>query len=474
MQSPIINRFGLLSRLTSPLQCLKTPWTMAHGFYALMGGFVFDFDESFTADAPVFASGIRRLSLTPRGVKLLAQCGHLPEVSEGELADKSKVDELGKLLACVQAGWMLVQVCSRLALRLPVTLIEVTTVGHVLCALFLYALWWHKPRNVQEPTVLTGEWTSHLAAFMMMSSRVGQEQMLPDFRVEKDQSEIAGLKFFADSGAGNMGPTPHTTQHQRLEGVAQSYLIRTKTGLPNIHLAKPGEEDLLDDTEAQQNEHTEARWQLACSAIGQYPAMRHLLRHAHTPANHKYELALESYPEMPLRCRQVADLEKTSECRSAWLECSTQNLVTAVASNWPHDGLLRTADGLAVGTILWIASIAFSGVHIAAWHAVFPSTTETWLWRSSSLYIGFSGALWAALHLLAVISPWLWWTWYDIMSGEASPVLGRAVTVICSVCGCTYVFARGLLIVEAFASLRALPAAAYVVAQWTLSVPHLG
>ena len=84
--------------------------------------------------------------------------------------DKSKVDELGKLLACTQVTWMVVQVCTRLGLRLPVTLLEVTAVSHVVCALVLYALWWHKPRKVDEPTVLTGDWVRPLAAFMLMGS----------------------------------------------------------------------------------------------------------------------------------------------------------------------------------------------------------------------------------------------------------------------------------------------------------------
>ena len=86
--------------------------------------------------------------------------------------DKSKFDELGKLLACTQVTWMAVQVCTRLLLHLPVTLLEVTAVSRIVCALVLYALGWHKPRKVDEPTVLTGEWVRPLAAFMLMCSLI--------------------------------------------------------------------------------------------------------------------------------------------------------------------------------------------------------------------------------------------------------------------------------------------------------------
>jgi len=111
--------------------------TIAYGFYTLMGGFVIDVDKLSEAGSPTFINGVKRLSLTPKGLLLLAKCGHLPEVTEEEILDKSKVDELGKLLACTQVTWMIVHVCTRLRMQLPVTTLEVTAVSHVMCALVL-------------------------------------------------------------------------------------------------------------------------------------------------------------------------------------------------------------------------------------------------------------------------------------------------------------------------------------------------
>jgi len=159
---------------------------------------------------------------------------------------------------------------------------------------------------------------------------------------------------------------------------------------------------------------------------------------------------------------------------SPWLECDAQNLVTHTASDWPHDGLVRTTGGLVMGTVLWVASIAFSAVHIAAWNAGFPSEAEAWLWRFSSMFIGFSGLLWAFLHIIAELSASLWWTWYDIMIGEASHVLTMLVTALCSMCGVIYILARAFLVVEAFVELRSLPTMAYAIPQWSVSIPHVG
>lgn len=81
--------------------------------------------------------GSQRLTLSARGIALLARCGHLPNIKEDDISDKSKADGLAKFLACLQVVWMLVQVVARVVLGLPVTLLEVNILGHVLCALII-------------------------------------------------------------------------------------------------------------------------------------------------------------------------------------------------------------------------------------------------------------------------------------------------------------------------------------------------
>lgn len=105
-----------------------------------MGGFVVDLDDGLIDEHPRFAEKINRLTFTPKGIALLAKCGYPPRISRGEILDKSKIDGLGKSFACIQALWMTTQVCTRLIAGLPVTLLEVMTLGHVLCALVLYMM----------------------------------------------------------------------------------------------------------------------------------------------------------------------------------------------------------------------------------------------------------------------------------------------------------------------------------------------
>ena len=103
-------------------------WTMTHSFFASTGGFAF---QNVDDEAQYLPNGCKRLTLTARGVAFLAKCGHLPNVSQAEIADKSKANNVAKAMVIIQASWMLLQVIGRLLAGLPVTLLEVNTIAHV-------------------------------------------------------------------------------------------------------------------------------------------------------------------------------------------------------------------------------------------------------------------------------------------------------------------------------------------------------
>lgn len=108
-------------------------WTMTHNFFASTGGFAFEFDDSSRHGKSAFlpAGCPKRLTLTARGMALLASCGHLPDVPKADIIDKSKANNLAKALVIIQASWLLIQVIGRLVAKLPVTLLETNTIAHV-------------------------------------------------------------------------------------------------------------------------------------------------------------------------------------------------------------------------------------------------------------------------------------------------------------------------------------------------------
>ncbi|KAI8306341.1 hypothetical protein K4K59_011544 [Colletotrichum sp. SAR11_240] len=138
-------------------------WDMTQCFYAVMGGFVVDRPSCGEE------SGGERIALTPEGIRLLSFLGKLPEIHESQIQDKSKADWMAKSLVCIQAGWMVAQVVGRVIERLPVSLLEINTCGHVACAVLLYLLWWSKPLDVLDPTVV-GEGLGDVVSLMSACS----------------------------------------------------------------------------------------------------------------------------------------------------------------------------------------------------------------------------------------------------------------------------------------------------------------
>ncbi|KAK3492150.1 uncharacterized protein B0T23DRAFT_420022 [Neurospora hispaniola] len=122
-------------------------WTIAHGFLAVMGGFAIEINEIGNAN--------QRRS---KGLEDL-----IPVLPRESIDDKSKGSTLAKALVCFQASWFCIGCVNRFAQGLSISLLELNTLGHALCTLFIYAMWWHKPLDVGEPekisldASLTGE-----------------------------------------------------------------------------------------------------------------------------------------------------------------------------------------------------------------------------------------------------------------------------------------------------------------------------
>jgi len=63
-------------------------------------------------------------------------------------------DSLGIGLSVLQIIWLLVHSISRTVQRLPISQLELATIAICFAAITNYALWWHKPRNIEEKIVL--------------------------------------------------------------------------------------------------------------------------------------------------------------------------------------------------------------------------------------------------------------------------------------------------------------------------------
>ncbi|KAJ7119940.1 hypothetical protein C8R43DRAFT_900933, partial [Mycena crocata] len=113
----------------------------AHGFFICMGGFV-----SRSRHNPIVIKKQLR--------EELGFVADIRAVEEEDIRDKSKGDTLSKGVALMQGIWFMAQCLARVHQRLPVSELEVTTLAFAVVNIFIYALWWGKPLDVQRPILV--------------------------------------------------------------------------------------------------------------------------------------------------------------------------------------------------------------------------------------------------------------------------------------------------------------------------------
>ncbi|KAJ7903327.1 hypothetical protein B0H14DRAFT_3122723 [Mycena olivaceomarginata] len=99
--------------------------SMTHGFFYIHG----------RLDDPEFLAGIQ-------------------STDAKDIMDRSKGDALSKGLALAQGLWFCVQYFARIRQHLAVTQLEVATLAFAVVNVFIWALWWGKPLDVQRPIVV--------------------------------------------------------------------------------------------------------------------------------------------------------------------------------------------------------------------------------------------------------------------------------------------------------------------------------
>ncbi|KAG2111835.1 hypothetical protein DEU56DRAFT_896527 [Suillus clintonianus] len=119
-------------------------WTMTHGFFAWMGGFM------------LYVDGKPRVTLTPHELLEFVGDGYvdMPLISEAEINDRSKGDGLSKAIALLQLAWFVVQLVARYGQNLPITLLEIDTLAVAALTCVAYGLWWKKPKDVGCPYII--------------------------------------------------------------------------------------------------------------------------------------------------------------------------------------------------------------------------------------------------------------------------------------------------------------------------------
>ena len=442
----------------------EVKWSLDMAFFAVMGGFVFEYDDWTPSGT---AATLRSCSaLTPQAVLLLANLGLFPDLKglKETIEDKSKSDSFAKGLVCVQVLWFFIQVFGRIANRLPITLLELNTVAHVSCALVLYIIWWYKPQDVHQPIVVDLDEPVRcflLERYWIRKFEIGSEVQ----SITTDSNEVVET----DLAQANTHP-PSTS---RTENVDVSF-----NSLTQLHGQTPS------------SDHSPESRNTASGGVPAYMDGIHLSagqRFEQSPFIAKSDLDIWS-PFLPIVrnldafCRRYSQLirdhvvELTPDAVYTSYEVHNFYILgrinTTNKENW--DKNLRPSL-----PVLGVLSLFYGAIHATSWNGHFPSSAEKTMWRVSVCVVASGGI---------VLSLLLWSAWF-LPDGGMYDVVNQRYRRIWKYTWCRSYFWLGLVVriwiivyatgrlflnTEAFISVRSLPIGAYNITNWGDVFPHLG
>lgn len=133
-------------------------WTLAHVFFVNMGGFRIPIQD-IADDWPslVVLKGESFLKMLEGQCYILGQSDQplgkvLP--TEADILDRSKSDRFAKSITILQVSYFCISCFVRLGRHLPITLLELGTLGFAACSMVSYAVLFHKPRAVNSTVIL--------------------------------------------------------------------------------------------------------------------------------------------------------------------------------------------------------------------------------------------------------------------------------------------------------------------------------
>jgi hypothetical protein len=124
-------------------------FSLAYGFFIAMGGLRFDFTY-------LDSIAERSQCLTVQGCMELARIGTFFHIDQDIIRRKREANALAKVVVCLEVLWMSIQCIARATSALPLTLMEIHTFAHVVCAIVIYGLWFQvrsKSRPMRDLTV---------------------------------------------------------------------------------------------------------------------------------------------------------------------------------------------------------------------------------------------------------------------------------------------------------------------------------
>jgi hypothetical protein len=497
---------------TEALSDRRNIWTRVHSHFALMGGFVFEADEMHLT---IMDADRKRLTLTPVALRKIAKNAPelLPDLSREAIRDKSKANGLAKFLVCVQAIWFIAQTVGRLGTSLPISLLEMNTLLHAFCCLFIYLAWWHKPLDIEEPHVIhvANNYAGKVCAWMMVKDK--QHGYLLAYKDDsKGKSSLSSSTRLRLVYEDDLAPEENAEMGRNND---PANMIRKRIAISRQHNSQEGRLE-----EVQQSDYTLAKMSAKNSSeerrVKLYPGQKVYgfvifdIKATEKSADLNF-YAMPSILHLE-RLRMAQSLRQEDGAASAWQFKDQTSLVkidgkmltegTSIANLSSPDKALTqwrrskiSSPNTVLSTGLLLAGSLYGGIHLFAWNGPFPSRIERLLWRISCLVIAspvglvlftlaaayIAIAVGKVLSLLNEILPLeskFSWSYKPIISylktDTGTDIVVLMMGGICVILAFIYAAARMYLVVECFINIAHLPEAVFQGNNWSQYIPHIG
>ena len=392
---------------------------MAQGFYYGMGSIVLDLTS-----LPKLAKKAKmdRLVMPSKGLCQALEEGSsmLPYVSDEDIMDKSKANSLIKAIACIQALWFCLQFITRLAQSLPVSLLELNTFAHALCALLIFYLWWHKPHDVDQPSLIQPNFE--------------QEQLSEDVRrIVRHSTEF--YLFEQTSSGSSEWESVWLHPHEFLT-INPHHFDESCTTKRVLRRAYPcGSEKTY-----QANEEIELE---TGSTFFVHPSVASL------SINSAFlEDVPKVYMSIDLLIKRATNIPSLSDLN-----------LDALLAGVGHDWTGRLA--------LVISGLFYGGFHGLAWSSnTIHTGPELLIWKISCISI----LVYGPIILLGAIR----WRLDDSLPHSLDALTFYLNLLLAVLSTLLYVFARFFLVIEVFLNIPYMDAAVFDTPNWTAYWPHIG
>jgi hypothetical protein len=401
------------------------PLDMVYAYYVGMGGFAAEFQDLHNT--------LDRVTITSYGVLYMARHGYLCKVKKCDIEDKSKANKFAKGLVCVQVAWVIGQAIERRTAGFPITLLEIHTIVHAVCALLMYGLWFKKPFDINAPTILDfGEHRDLLAFILQTPSRHDFSNILndgPSWEPFWRRNGVYAIVLPDIVWQGNFEPFEKEIEHVKDRPYELSSINKSvETPIPIRTLCNFFSHD-ADGKKNQypmgkvslDSEDTQSRECKTACVLFPGQTLKNGLGPP-IPRSWYSGSSVEKDSEIPIRSVLLSEkdlkrldlvrvfLERiafrwdansriwdfgppyfsdmyigqqlSDFCHECW-----NAPITSRAENFSLSIISPTGVRIWCQAALGVIPLAYGGVHVAAWRMVFPTTVERSLWRYSCFYL---------------------------------------------------------------------------------------